>query len=364
MSLLATLSSFQTPLTVLLVISGPTLLPRLLSLVRPRPAGAPRRPARPPLSTTTKLLLGIHALWCIAQLVRPPFDLFRTSGLPILASNLQLRRAILSLFGSPSARPSTASSLITSATESGEAALDPTTVHPIHELLLTKLKVLENRYLYARYGHATMTQCMWCHTPEDHLLFSLPGIGSWYVVEGVVIGVLGWKWIAGRGAEHRAQRWRGVMAWVLAGAGVMEVGVKYLWDVRAVNGDCHHLAGTIHTIRTILLFLLPVIYVYLPVAPPMITPSTLNPIISNITSTLRLTTLARKGVQRSAPLREMWSAIGRREADRAEMSRRDEAVREAIKVARVDEGEIRQGAGNWTTQGWRGMVRTDDGSEG
>lgn len=39
------------------------------------------------------------------------------------------------------------------------------------------------------------------------------------------------------------------MAWTLSGAAVAEIGVKWGWEVVAVQGDCAHVSGilSIHT---------------------------------------------------------------------------------------------------------------------
>ncbi|OCF30474.1 hypothetical protein I316_07910 [Kwoniella heveanensis BCC8398] len=395
MSLLTTLASFQTPLTILLVIFGPSLLPKVITFFRtsthPRsghlsPHGHPTFP-RAKLSTTLKLLLAVHTLWLISHLVRPPYDLFVGNRLPILTSNAQLRAALFK---------SVSPTLRTKTNSDGSLGNLPD-IHPLLELLLTKLKVLENRYLYARYGHAALQDCVWCQSSLDYLIFSLPCIGGWYLLEAVFIGLLGldrlWNEAGssssshqvasaqrGRGAipgsssreaSQRAYRWRGLTGWSLFGAALAEVGLKYGWEVRAVEGDCVHLASTMHTLRTIFLLLLPFIYVYLPTprsSASTISPDALIPVISNTTSTLRLTALARKGIQRSPRTREYWSMIGRREAELSEVIKRDEGVRQAVKGSGggmgLDQEALRNEFRAWISEGCRGMVRVDEGGQG
>ncbi|WVF70132.1 hypothetical protein IAT40_004920 [Kwoniella sp. CBS 6097] len=378
MSLLTTLASFQTPLTVLLIIFGPSFLPKAIAFFRPLP-GSPQRLNQQPispraqLSTTLKLLLAVHTLWLVSYLIQPPYDLFVSNSLPILTSNAQLRSALTGSISTSSPAIELSRGL--------ETLQD---VHPLLELLLTKLKVLENRYFYARYGHAAIQDCVWCQTSLDYLVFSLPSIVGWYIFEVVFIGLLGldtlWNEPAsprsstpnavGPGgirtgvpseASRRAHRWRTLAGWSLFGAAMAEMGVKYGWEVRAVEGDCVHLASTIHTLRTVFLILLPFIYIYLPIqSTPFISPDTLIPIISNTTSVLRLTSLARKGVQRSR-LRENWSMIGRREAEFSEAIKRDEGIREAVKNVGLDQEALRSGFKAWVAEGWKGMVRVDEG---
>lgn len=66
-----------------------------------------------------------------------------------------------------------------------------------------------------------------------------------YIAALVVIGLLGSNlpWFGGGGGTERGQRWGGLCGWVLGMACVGEIGVKYLWDVRAVDGDCLHVSG-------------------------------------------------------------------------------------------------------------------------
>lgn len=63
-----------------------------------------------------------------------------------------------------------------------------------------------------------------------------------------MLGVLGWRVVGGPWAERRTERWRGTVAWTLVGAAAAEMGVKWGWEVVAVQGDCAHVrANTIYT---------------------------------------------------------------------------------------------------------------------
>ena len=94
-----------------------------------------------------------------------------------------------------------------------------------------------------RFGHRPLLTCVWCTDMNDFLLASLPGIVAPYVGEATVLGILGWEWIGGIAAGRRAERWRGGFGWALVWMAVGEVGVRYLWDVRAVEDDCLHVTS-------------------------------------------------------------------------------------------------------------------------
>ncbi|KAK8846703.1 hypothetical protein IAR55_005790 [Kwoniella newhampshirensis] len=348
MTLLATLYSFQTPLTLLLILFGPSLLPRLISLIarRGRPAFPTRSSPRPASPTSLRLFLAIHSLYFLSHLLRPPYDLFAINNFPILVPNNLLRSALLG--------PDDSESLST---------LEES-VHPLIDLLLSKLRLLDNRYLYARFGHDTLLNCVWCKDDLDYLFYSSPGILIPYVGEAVVLGMMGWRWLTGEAAGPRAERWRSVFGWVLVGGMVGEVGAKWFWEVRAVEGDCLHLATTIHILRSILLLCLPLLYTFLPLPAPSSVPhpSTLIPVISNTQSTLRLTSLARNAMSSSPRLRDIWLAVSRRDEARAEAALRDQGVRDAKRAVGLDEERMREGVRAWVREGWEGMVRVDNGS--
>lgn len=172
------------------------------------------RAALRPCARAAKCLLLVCSLYHLYRLVFPPYDLFIHNNLDILAPNTLLRDALRQPLHSP-----------------------------LQDLLLTRLKVLDNRYLYARLGHRPLLECLWCTHPLDYFLFALPCILLPYLCEALVLGVLGWRVVGGPWAERRGERWRGVMAWTLLGAAVAEIGVKWGWEVVAVQGDCAHVGG-------------------------------------------------------------------------------------------------------------------------
>ncbi|WVW78819.1 hypothetical protein I302_100781 [Kwoniella bestiolae CBS 10118] len=335
MSLLSIVGSFQAPLTILLVIFGPSLLPRLINLFRPKPPSSTPEPVRPPRPISLKLTLGIHTLWILKQLIIPPYDLFVNNNIPISTSNAQIRYTLLGP-ESPNQQ-----------------------VHPLLELLMTRLKIMDNRLLYSKFGHRSLMDCVWCQTPMDYSIYSLPDILGWYLLEAVLLGMMGWSWIAGQEAGRRAEVWRNSLGWTLVVVAITEVGVKWGWDLRVVEGDALHLASIIHTLRSIFLLSFPLTYTFLPLPSPQVSPNTLAAIISNTTSTLRLTSLARAAVQRSPRVRETWNILGKRDAERTGIARRDEDVRRIVRELSLDEAGMRVGARGWMRDGWNGMVRVD-----
>lgn len=215
-ALLLLLYRYEVPLAV----AGLVLvrwLPALISSSSPKPAVPPP----PPVPRTAKLLLLLSSLYHLYRLVFPPYDLFIHNNLEILAQNTLLRDALLR---QPLHSP-------------------PGDHSPLLDLLLTRLKVLDNRYLYARLGHRPLLECLWCTHPLDYFLFALPSILLPYLCEALVLGMLGWRAVGGPWAERRTERWRGVMAWTLSGAAVAEIGVKWGWEVVAVQGDCAHVSS-------------------------------------------------------------------------------------------------------------------------
>ncbi|WWC67609.1 uncharacterized protein I206_101519 [Kwoniella pini CBS 10737] len=333
MSIFTPLVAYQAPLTLLLIIFGPSLLPRLINFFRRKPPSSIPNKTQTPRPLSLKLILGIHTIWMLKQLILPPFNLF--SNVPISISNSQLRYNIIG-----PEQPNL-------------------TLHPMIELLLTRLKIMENRILYLKFGHNPLIECVWCQFPSDYLIYSLPQILSWYILEAFFIGSLGMSWISGISASNRAERWRSIFGWMLVGGAILEGGVKWIWDLRAVEGDALHLASTIHTIRSISLLLFPLIYTFLPIPLDPISPNILIPIISNTTSTLRLTSLARSAIQRSGKLREIWSDIGKRDAERNELAMRDEDIRDLVKELQLDQNSMKLSASQWIRDGWNGMIRID-----
>ncbi|KAK4685316.1 hypothetical protein P7C73_g4835, partial [Tremellales sp. Uapishka_1] len=93
MGLIETLVPLQTPLLLIAVVFGPSLLPRLLAILTRRPAKVST--PRPPFPTTLKLALALHALYHLYRLILPPYDIFVTHSLSILTPNEALRSVIL-----------------------------------------------------------------------------------------------------------------------------------------------------------------------------------------------------------------------------------------------------------------------------
>jgi hypothetical protein len=232
MSLAGFLQVYQAPALLLLAVFGPSILSRTSPLLlQKRHHSKPNRP-RTALSGAVKVLLALHTLYCISSLLIPPYDIFTSHSLPILAPNDLLRATVLR-------QPRTVSTVHPS--RLGE-------VSSLIDNLLSRLANLETRYLYARFGHQPLKDCLWCQDINDFLLASLPSIVGQYLVEAALIGALGISWIEGSETPARAARWKGPAGWALVVMAAAEVGAKYLWDIRAVEGDCLHVSPSVELI--------------------------------------------------------------------------------------------------------------------
>lgn len=215
MIILDTLRAYSTPLTLVLVIFGPQLLNRILAYIsqRNKPKSV-QQITTPPLSRRLQIFLALHTLYHLSHLLIAPFDLFSTPHIPILAPNDLLRSRLLN-------------------NGAGNGLTD---------LLLSRLQNLDNRFTYIRFGHGPVFDCIWCLTPLDYLVSSLPDVFGRYVSAAGVIMALGSDGLVGTGAGRRAQRWGGVSLWLLGIMCIGELGIKYLWDLRISSGDCLHVS--------------------------------------------------------------------------------------------------------------------------
>jgi hypothetical protein len=224
MTILDPIRAYSTPLTLVLVIFGPQLLNRTLAYLAQRnrpPNSSPlAHPHSVAFSRRLKVFLALHTLYHLSHLLIPPYDLFSTPHLPILAPNDLLRSRL-----SPSSTPIT-----------GDAS-----PNPLIDLLLSRLQNLDNRLLYLRFGHRSLQDCLWCATPLDYLVASLPDILARYAWAAAVIMFMGSR-AAGDGAELRGKRWGGAGLWAVGIMCLAEIGVKYLWDLRITSGDTFHVS--------------------------------------------------------------------------------------------------------------------------
>lgn len=229
MGILDTLSSFRAPLTLLLVIFGPSLLPRIFNLIRRR--NNPTTPITPsePLSTILKAFLALNTIYSLVHLYYPPYDLFTSARLPILAPNAVVRRAVLA----------------TSPASPGVTLADSSASNPVIELLLQRLQNADHRINYARFGHGPLTQCVWCTSSDDFLLYSLPDIISTYAYAAVFLGVISSQAVGGEGAGKRAEKWRNTVGLGIGGFCLADLAARYLWDLRPVQGDCLHVSNAL-----------------------------------------------------------------------------------------------------------------------
>lgn len=213
MIILDTIRAYSTLLTLVLVVFGPQLLNRTLNYISRRNNPKPVHQSTTPLSRRLKVFLALHTLYHLSHFLIPPFDLFSTPHIPILAPNDLLRSRLLN----------------------GES-------NGLMDLLLSRLQNLDNRFIYIRFGHVSVQNCIWCLTPLDYLVANLPDILGRYVSAAVVMMALGNEALAGDGAGRRAKRWGGVGLWVLGIMCLGELGVKYFWDLLISNGDCLHVS--------------------------------------------------------------------------------------------------------------------------
>lgn len=225
MGLLDTLAAYKSPLTLLLVLCGPSLLPRLVRLGfrlryqynHPQPSRA--RPSRDPFTLPTIFILSLNAFYAMLKILFPSYDLFSYPSLPLFTSNLILRNRLLG----PDANTA-----------------DPGL--PLEQLLLGRLQNLDTRLDYMRFGHQPLSQCVWCDRTPDYLLYALPLILAPYVYAGVLLGVLGLESVGGRLQGRQTDEWRWIFGLGLGGLAVGEIGLRYLWDLRPINGDVVHVS--------------------------------------------------------------------------------------------------------------------------
>lgn len=222
MGLLDTLFSFRGPLTLLLVIFGPSVLPRIHTFWRRRNQPSSQPIPSEPLPITLKALLALNTIYHCLHLYYPPYDLFTANNLPVLAPNALIRRAILGHHSESS--PS-----------------DPAS-HPVVELLLQRLQNADNRINYARFGHQPLIECVWCTSPDDYLIYSVPAILAVYVGSAILLGTISLKAVSGESAERRAEKWRSTVGLGLGGLCVADLASRYFWDLRPVQGDCLHVS--------------------------------------------------------------------------------------------------------------------------
>ncbi|KAL7423297.1 hypothetical protein Q5752_002598 [Cryptotrichosporon argae] len=335
MSVWSTVKAFQSPAVLLLVIFGPSFLPRLLAYVRrPRVAAPPR----PPLPLVLKTVFALHSLYYAYHLVVPPYDVFVTHGLPILAPVDRIRAALLRSSVSASAAATLPTALVADS-------------NPLLDLLLSRLGSLDARLIYARVGHAPFASCVWCRSLDDFTVAALPGVVAPYVAQAAVLGALGWRAVGGPGARDRARRWRAKFGSALLVMAATDVGARYFWDLRVVDGDCLHLASTLSTLRALVLLALPFAYTYLPAPPPPSAQPVLHALATTLAAT-RLVSLTRAATAQSPLLRRAWNQRADVRTYAEARAKTNADVRDALEHTNIDPARARANAAAFLDQEW------------
>jgi hypothetical protein len=121
--------------------------------------------------------------------------------------------------------------------------------HPL-VILLIRLNVLDVRYAYARWGHATFIRCAWCRAPAEFALAALPSVLAPYVTEAVILGALGWVNVPG--SVERKRLFRPAAGWAIAAMLIAEIAARWAVEIRAPpGGDCLHVSWTRDRLRTV-----------------------------------------------------------------------------------------------------------------
>ncbi|WVQ76753.1 hypothetical protein IAR50_006427 [Cryptococcus sp. DSM 104548] len=328
MSILSFLQAWQSPLALLLLL----VLPKLIKLVTQQRPQSPA-PTSLPISGTAKALLGAHTVYHLKRLVFPPYDLFVHNALPILASNKELRETLI------------------------PQDIEEEMISPLLELLLTRLKMLDNRMLYARLGHQPLSDCLWCTQSTDYFLFALPAMMLPYIITALCVGAVSATWIGGGGTRRRDE-WRAAVAWALVGGFVGEVGVKWGWDLGVADGDCSHLATTIHTLRSLYLLSLPLIYTWIPLSShASASPQTLLAHLTSLQQLSQFASLTRLSILQSPVLMPRYAVAWRRQGETAEGARRDGGVAEAVAGAGLAEEQIRADGRDMVRRTWERLMQ-------
>jgi hypothetical protein len=246
MSLFSILKSYQPLYPLVFILLLPSLVRYLGPILGLTPRTQPGQPSNPnhphfspspstgarsaPWPAPLKTLLVAYATYHFSLVIWPPYDLFTSNRLPILTPNDKLRRAVLARLQLSSPTPPGIDSSI----------VQGDVLSPVVELLLQRLQSLDNRYTYARLGHATMLECIWCTSTSDYFVAFLPSLIARCIGLYAILGLMGLPLVSGRDATKRAERWRAVFTWAIGALALAELSVRYAWELRAVEGDCTH----------------------------------------------------------------------------------------------------------------------------
>nr|ODN78144.1 hypothetical protein L203_06224 [Cryptococcus depauperatus CBS 7841] len=278
-----------------------------------------------------KAVLAVNTLYFLKQLLSPPYNVFTTNSLPILTPNDTLRQVLTFRFG---------------------------IISPLEELLLTRLKLLDNRYLYSHLGHEPLTRCLWCVQPTDYYMFALPALLKPYAKCMIVIGLLAIPCVGGAEARKRRDAWMSLSAWTLLVGAIVEIGIKWEWRIQLVNGDCPHISSIIHTYRSLCLLALPLIYSLLPTPATSFTmePSVILPYLYSLQKTYQYHSVTRQAVAQSQYLGTATTGIAKRDRARAEEARGDIDLWKTVHDAGLDADNLRIQTQALVADGWRTLM--------
>ena len=245
MLILDYIKAYKGLITFLAIIFGPRIVPRVLARIvngRRNPhlaRGPPSTSASPapppsPAPVLLKALLLVSTAYHIVQLIHPPFDLFSALNIPTLVPNSVLRAVYTSAASpSPLSSPSSPSGPSVASRPSGG-------ISELDELLLQKLASYDNRINYARFGHSSLLNCLWCDSKTDYAMYALPSILAPYVLSAIFIGFLGFGIVGGEDAGRRAEKWRATAGCFLLMGAIGEMGLGYFSSLRPVNNEVSH----------------------------------------------------------------------------------------------------------------------------
>ena len=87
-----------------------------------------------------------------------------------------------------------------------------------------------------------VSECVWCVDTLDYWVYSTPLVLFPYAFQGLVIGFTGWEGVSGLGGRQRKAQWRMAFGWMLGIGCMLELGVRYIFELKVDRGDCLHVS--------------------------------------------------------------------------------------------------------------------------